>query len=374
MIRPVLHAVFGVNGWVLFVRLVTIAFVATSLVHLLPPSIYPRRSSRGRWIAATAVMVAIAAVGWDAGVYMNMRAAADPQAGKILMTPLSGAKEMSIVGRNGQLRTSPDTYLGVYEPGEVGSYQRVKDFGSRIEHDPNIVLYYSTITTSFQAFFAGQALVNGAVPLVQLNPGRVPMKDVADGHEDRYLRSFAEEVRSFGHPVIIGFASEPDGNWYSWGYTHTSPSAWIAAWRHVVTVFRQAGASNVTWLWTVNAELGAGTGALRDWWPGSKYVTWVGVDGYYFKSNADFTSVFGSTIRDIRAFTHAPVLLSETAIGPVAGAAKIAGLVAGIKTDRLLGFVWFDQAQHDGIYHQDWRLEDDPAALAEFRAAVKKYK
>jgi hypothetical protein len=335
VIRTVLHAVFGVNGWVLFVRLVTIAFVATSVVHLLPPSIYPRRSSRGRWVAAAAVMVAIAAVGWDTSVYMNMRAAADPHA---------------------------------------GSYQRVKDFGSRIGHAPNIVLYYSTITTSFQTFFAGQALVNGAVPLVQLNPGRVPMKDVADGREDRYLKSFAEEVRSFGHPVIIGFASEPDGNWYSWGYTHTSPSAWIAAWRHVVTVFRQAGANNVSWLWTVNAELGAGTGPLRDWWPGSKYVTWVGVDGYYFKSNADFTSVFGSTIRDIRAFTHAPILLSETAIGPVAGADKIAGLVAGVKADRLLGFVWFDQAQHDGIYHQDWRLEDDPAALAEFRAAVKKYR
>jgi hypothetical protein len=53
-------------------------------------------------------------------------------------------------------------------------------------------------------------------------------------------------------------------------------------------------------------------------------------------SNADFTSVFGSTIRDIRAFTHAPILLSETAIGPVAGAAKIGGLVAGVKADHLL--------------------------------------
>ena len=26
----------------------------------------------------------------------------------------------------------------------------------------------------------------------------------------------------------------------------------VAAWRHIVTVFRALGARNVTWLWTVN--------------------------------------------------------------------------------------------------------------------------
>ncbi len=30
-------------------------------------------------------------------------------------------------------------------------------------------------------------------------------------------------------------------------------------------------------------------------------------------------------------------------------------------------------AQHAGIYHQDWRLEDDPDALAAFTAAVATY-
>ena len=76
----------------------------------------------------------------------------------------------------------------------------------------------------------------------------------------------------------------------------------------------------------------------------------------------------------MRRLTSKPVLISETAVGPKAGASKISGLLAGVKADHLLGLVWFDQAQHDGRYHQDWRLEDDPAALAEFRAAVKNYK
>lgn len=314
MIRSVLHAVFDENGLELFVRLVTIVTIGTSIIHLLPASIYPRRSTRRGWIAAIAVVTAIATLGWDANVYVNMRAVADSHADKLLPPP-----DASATGPQGELRSSPDTYLGVYEPGEVGSYQRVSDFASQIGRDPNVVLYFSTITTPFQTLLAERALENGTVPLVQLNAGSVPMKEVAAGREDHYLKSFAEEVRSFGYHVILSFASEPNGTWYSWGYTHTSPSTWIAAWRHVVTVFRQAGANNVTWLWTVNAELGSATGPPRDWWPGSQYVNWVGIDGYYFQSDATFASVFGSTVRNIRAFTNIPILISETAVGPVAG-------------------------------------------------------
>jgi hypothetical protein len=54
----------------------------------------------------------------------------------------------------------------------------------------------------------------------------------------------------------------------------------------------------------------------------------------------------------------------------VAGPAKIADLFAGVRRYHLLGLVWFDQAHHHGIYHQDRRLEDSPAALGAFRKAV----
>jgi hypothetical protein len=148
VIWSVLHAVFDVNGWELFVRLVTITFVGTALVNLLPASIYPRRSTRAGWIAAIAVAAAIATLGWDASVYMRMRALAHPHADKLLL-----ASEASITGPGGRLRSSPNTCLGVYA-GEVESYRRVSDFASEIARDPNIVLYYSTITTSFQAVLA----------------------------------------------------------------------------------------------------------------------------------------------------------------------------------------------------------------------------
>jgi hypothetical protein len=76
----------------------------------------------------------------------------------------------------------------------------------------------------------------------------------------------------------------------------------------------------------------------------------------------------------IRQVTDEPILIAETAIGQVTGqAATIPGLFAGVSATGLLGFVWYDQAQDDGIYHQDWRLEDNPAAVAAFRAGVAAY-
>ena len=150
--------------------------------------------------------------------------------------------------------------------------------------------------------------------------------------------------------------------WYSWGYGHLPPSTFVAAWRHIVTLFRGQGADNVTWLWTLQADE-PGTGPIAAWWPGAQYVTWVGIDGYYYHPFETFSSIFGATIAQVRILTRLPVLLSEAAVGPEAGqAAKIPNLFAGMRQYGLLGLVWFDVAQHQGIYHQDWHIEDSPAA------------
>ena len=194
---------------------------------------------------------------------------------------------------------------------------------------------------------------------------------IAAGVYDGYLRSYADSVRDFGHPVIIGFGHEMNATWYPWGYGRVPPATFVAAWRHVVTLFRGQGAGNVTWLWTLQADT-SGTGPVHSWWPGANYVTWVGIDGYYYRRSDTFANVFGRTISEVREFTDKPVLLSETAVGPQAGqAVKIRDLFSGMRRYATLGLVWFDMAQHQGIYHQDWRIEDSAAAEAAFRQGVR---
>ena len=69
--------------------------------------------------------------------------------------------------------------------------------------------------------------------------------------------------------------------------------------------------------------------------------------------------------------SSAPLLIAETAVGTTPDRkSQIGALFTGVRAKRLAGVVWFDESQHSGLYHQDWRLEDAPSALAAFTAAV----
>ena len=269
------------------------------------------------------------------------------------------------------LPARPASYLGVFVKGIPGSYGPVTALTSGTGVRPNITLYYSGWYEKFRSAFAVQAADNGAVPFIQLEPSGVSLAVIASGAFDTFLKTFATDVASYGartgRGVIIGFGHEMNGYWYSWGYGHTSPAVFVAAWRHVVTVFRQQGADDVTWLWTVNIiDARHGIPAPAPWWPGNSYVTWVGIDGYYLKPDWTFASLFGPTIKAIRTLTLDPVMISETGAAPADGQpAKIAGLFAGVRAYGLLGFVWFDARGT-----QDWRLSG-PAALAAFRRGAQ---
>jgi mannan endo-1,4-beta-mannosidase len=275
------------------------------------------------------------------------------------------------------LPTTPASYLGVYETGPPDTYQRVAEFARVVGKQPNLVGYYSGWREPFQTRFAETVHAQGAVTIVQMDPTGASVAKIAAGGYDGYLRSYADSVRRFGQPVVIGFGHEMNAPWYSWGYGPTTPaSTFVAAWRHIVTLFRDQGAGNVTWLWTLQADEPctgpiadqACTGPIASWWPGSQYVTWVGIDGYYYRPSDTFASVFGKTITQVRMLTGKPVLVSETAAGPESRQpAKIGNLFDGIREYGTLGLVWFDITQDDGTYHQDWRIEDSPAAATAFR-------
>jgi glycosyl hydrolase family 26 len=261
-------------------------------------------------------------------------------------------------------------YIGVYEHGVPQSYSQIETFAKTIGRQPRLVLYFSGWGEQFQTEFAQQARSHGAIPLVQMNPTNISLTDIAAGIYDTYLTSFADQVRAYRHPVVIGFAHEMNGWWYSWGYGHTSPRVWKEAWRHVVTVFRHQGADNVTWMWTIDRNPRAISMVPR-YWPGAAYVDWVGIDGYYFRPTDNFQGIFAPVIKTVRKFTRDPIFLGEVGIGQVAGqAAEIPDLLAGVRRYHLLGLLWYDVAQHGGLYHQVWRLEKDPAAISVFRRGV----
>jgi Glycosyl hydrolase family 26 len=309
---------------------------------------------RSRLVMLAAVVVAVAAV---AVVIIHFGPSPAPPGPPVAQATLS---------------TGAASYMGVYENGPPHTYQPVAEFTRVAGRQPNLVGYYGGWGEPFQTSFARTVSGHGAVTILQWDPTDASVAGIAAGDYDSYLRSYADSVRDFGRPVVIGFGHEMNATWYSWGYGHVPPRVFVAAWRHIVRVFRGQGADNVTWLWTLQADE-PGTGPIKLWWPGAGYVTWVGIDGYYYRPSDTFASVFGKTIAGVRQFTDKPVLLSETAVGPQAGQAeKIPGLFAGVREYQTLGLVWFDIAQHDGPYHQNWRVEDSPPAEAAFRLGASR--
>jgi Glycosyl hydrolase family 26 len=262
------------------------------------------------------------------------------------------------------------SYLGVYEAGAPPGYAPIVGFAQAAGKQPNLVGYYSGWSEPFQRTFAERIRAHGGIPFVQIDPTLAQVSKIAAGAYDLYLSQYADSVRSFRHAVVIGFGHEMNSTRYSWGYRHVPPPVFVAAWRHIVTLFRLQGADNVTWLWTINQDA-PGTGPVQDWWPGASYVTWVGIDGYYFRPSDTFATVFGPTISHVRLFTNKPILLSETAVAPGASQfGKIGDLFEGMRRYKTLGLVWFDIAQAGGPLHQDWRIEGSQSATTAFRLGV----
>jgi len=316
----------------------------------------PRRRSRRRGRIVTSAVAVLAAVAIAAGVVIYNKSS-DPPVG-----PLPD-----------HLPTATNSYLGVFANGVPDSYRGVTAFTKAIGTRPDVVMYYSGWYVPFPAKFAATVANEGAAPLVQMDPSGVKIAAIASGQYDGYLSAYAEAVRAYGHPVILSFGHEMNGDWYSWGYKNTSPAVFVAAWRHIVKLFRELGADNVTWLWTVNIINDTSRGMIprpAKWWPGGAYVNWVGIDGYYLKSSWKFAPLFGPTISAVRALTLDPILIAETGAVPAAGQpAKITDLFGGIRQYGLLGFVWFDSTNSVG---QGFGI-NSPAAISAFRKGASTY-
>ena len=312
-----------------------------------------RRRGRRRIVTGAAAIVAAAAIA--AGVVLYNKSTDPIGPLPVNLPPATGS------------------YLGVYANGVPASYTGVTSFQSATGIRPDVAMYYNGWYEPFRTSFATTAANDGAAPLVQMDPTGVSVAAIAAGKYDGYLSAYAESVRAYRNPVILSFGHEMNGSWYSWGYRKTSPAVFVAAWRHIVTLFRSLGAHNVTWLWTVNIINDTRQGKIPApdrWWPGSSYVNWVGIDGYYLKPSWQFAPLFGPTIGAVRKFTGDPILIAETGAVPAAGqSAKIADLFAGVRLYGLLGFVWFDSTNSN---HQDFGLNSS-VAIAAFHKGASTY-
>lgn len=272
-----------------------------------------------------------------------------------------------------------DPATAKFEPGNGTLYLGVStdlsrldvfDTAAGITTHPAIYNRWTTPDGSVSPTLSDAATMPGMTPMVSWN---LPLADgsVTSGKRDAYLREQADAVKKFGKPVFIRLDWEMNATWYpEWNLPAVSPSAFIAAWRHVYDVFQSSGATNAAFVWCVNVWRGPNNTENSAWYPGDGYVDWVGVDGYPQSAVSSFLLDGPDGLNAMASYAaghHKPVMLAEWAPQlPQPDTAAPVDLIldwAAAHPDTVKALVYFDFV----VGTKDYQLVDHAIGAAQLR-------
>ena len=149
----------------------------------------------------------------------------------------------------------------------------------------------------FRRDLAARVRARGSIPMINWNSWDLDkggsldqpdfqLLDIINGAHDAYIRQWARDAKAWGFPLFVRFDHEMNGDWFPWSERENGngPGQYARMWRHVVDIFNQEGATNVTWVWAPN-RLYADAIPLDSLYPGDRYVDWTGISGYNWGTN-----------------------------------------------------------------------------------------
>jgi beta-mannanase len=201
----------------------------------------------------------------------------------------------------------------------------------------------------------------------------VSLKAIAAGAYDPYIVEAARAAAAWGRPVLVRFAHEMNGGWYPWGRGRgTTPADYRAAWRQIVAIFRQQGATNVRWVWTPYVE-GNRQRPFGRYYPGDRWVDWAGLDGFNWgRRFLSFAQVFQRSYETMAKMTRKPLIVAETGSVEYGGSKpqwiRNALNRALPRYKHIRALVWWNDVHSKGT---DLRLETSPESLAAWGEALR---
>jgi Glycosyl hydrolase family 26 len=108
------------------------------------------------------------------------------------------------------------------------------------------------------------------------------------------LVRWADTLKTRPGPIFLTFSHEPEAAALR---SYGTASQYVAAFRHVVSIFRAQGVTNVQWTWQMTAYAfvvpTSDSRAATKWYPGDAYVDDVGTDPY------DWSDCRGGAMRQL---------------------------------------------------------------------------
>jgi mannosyltransferase len=299
----------------------------------------------------------------------------------VSQVPLLAAQQPS---DQAPIPSGPRVYFGAWVgervnvPGDMDAFERA------IGRSPAIVHRYSDnpphYGQRFDKAWADGVRANGSIPMLSWQPGfgygTRSLASVAAGEADEYIRTWADQLRDWGHPIFLRMMWEQNLALYGWrAYQEPQTSEFIASWRHIVNVFRARGASNVTFVWSPNVS-GNGAGEIMLTYPGDEYVDWVALDGYPFRNGrGDFAETFGPDYDLLVSQVPRPIMIAETSLDSWSDDLKaerireILEVQIPARFPHVQALVWFEEKDTGGI---DYSILQDqgPRSQEAFRLGI----
>ncbi|BDG60574.1 beta-mannanase [Caldinitratiruptor microaerophilus] len=200
---------------------------------------------------------------------------------------------------------------------------------------------------------------------------------ILSGEFDEYLRTYAQAAREWGRPFFFRLDNEMNTDWVPWGAFQYGKDSELyrQAWRYVWEIFRAEGADNAIWVWNPNDT------AFPNWkwnhhtvyWPGSRYVDWVGLTAYNLGNSnpgsrwRTFREAYGPPYDEYRRlYPGKPLMITEFAShsGPGDKAQWIRDMFEALKTDfrEIKIAVWWNGTEGPRQY----RLDSSPESRRAF--------
>jgi hypothetical protein len=232
---------------------------------------------------------------------------------------------------------------------------------------------------------------HGAIPFFSWSSQSIPsrlhepdfeLSDVIGGRYDNFIRHWAKEARRWGHPFFLRFDWEMNGDWFPWaeGVNGNRPGEYVAAWRHVHDIFTEVGATNATWVWCPNVDLGDNLRGLASLYPGDAYVDWTGLDGYNSGTNPgrddhwrSFDELYSRTYRELveKIAPGKPIAIGEIGSSERGGSKAhwIREMLRALpaRYPQIHALVWLDKFEG----RLDWPIETSRSAVAAFRVGLR---
>ncbi len=194
------------------------------------------------------------------------------------------------------------------------------------------------------------------------------LENIVNGVFDSDLEAWGKAAAAFKSPLIVEWGAEMNGDWFSWSGAQNQQDTDLfkQSYRHIVSTIKAQGASNITWVFHVNAydfpEEPWNT--FEAYYPGDDVVDWLGVSLYAAQAPFDdywddFTEALDTAIPRFNALSNTkPVFVLEfgaPAANPLGDPAIWADdalkAILSNRWDSLKGFSWWNET---------WQNEDYP--------------